>query len=900
MKELWRRLEWFFRRSQFEAELEEEIRHHQSLLGDPRRFGNATLIKEDSRLMWMGRLPGEILQDLRYGLRAMVKNKLFTTMAVLSLALGIGANTAIFSFMDAVLMRRLPVNDPGRLTILNWSSRDHTPVVHGVNGSMFGDDARGRVSPNFPYPAWLALREGTKSFQDLFAYARAYRLNAIANGQAEVLDGEYVSGDYFAALGVTPARGRLIAEDDDKPGAPPVVTISYDYWQSHFAARPDIAGTQMRVNNLPFTIIGVSAPGFSGVDAGRNARVVLPLHIMPLLAPKPDEEFRHRFLDRNFYWLEMMGRLRPGVSMAQAETEIQGVFNRYVESTVGNEKELKGAKPRIWLEAGAGGLDTLQRRYSKPLFVLMTMVGLILAIACANVANLMLSRAAARRREIAVRMSLGAARWRLVRQLLTESLALSLSGGIIGVGVAYAGIRGISWLITDPLDGFLLQPALNWSVLLFTFGLAVLTGIVFGLAPALQATKIAVTPGLKEVRASANGRGRGIGLGSALIVSQVAMSLVLAIAAGLFVRTLTSLNAVELGFNRENVLVFSVDGKHAGYKDQALVNVYADMRRRFRRIPGVRSVGMSGYLLVSYHWNDEPLTIPGRASKEGPEKLSTALMSVDAGFLPTMQIPIVLGRGLDERDMESPRVAVVNELFAKKYFPGVSPIGQRIGISDHAVADIEIVGVAKTTLYNNLKEQTPELAYVPYTQDLGDLWGVSFELRTAGDPLALGGTVRRIVHDVSSAIPVTDLSTQAAVIDNTISQQRTFADLCSGFAILALLIACVGLYGTMAYAVERRTSEIGIRMALGAKRGRIVWMVLRQVCVLMAVGLAIGWGTAWETGHFVASFLYGVKPNDALVMAGSAGALVAAAIAAGFGPAWRASRIAPMTALRHE
>jgi len=900
MSELWRRLQWLFRRRRFEAELEEELSHHLSLSGDPRRFGNTTLIKEDSRLIWAGRLTEQFFQDTRYGLRAMAKNRLFTAMAVVSLALGIGANTAIYSFMDAVLVRRLPVSHPEQLVVLNWSRRAKTPVIHSINGTMWRDDARGSSSPNFPFAAWQELRGEHGVLQSLFAYARADKVNLISAGQAELASCLRVSGNFYSGLGVIPAAGRLISEQDDRPGAPMVVVLSFDYWQSRFAGRPEIVGSNVTIDNLPFTVIGVSAPGFSGIDGGRAAAISIPLRTVPLFAPKPDDDARDRFLDSHFYWLEMMGRLRPGVTMSQAESTLGGMFRRFAEASATTDRERKGDKPQLWLEEGASGLDTLRREYSKPLFLLMAMVGLILAIACANVANLMLARSTARRREIAVRLSLGAYRARIVRQLLTESAMLSVAGGGLGLLVAFAGVRGISWLISDPLGDLVLSPSLNWPVLAFTFALSVVTGLVFGLAPALQSTRIDVTPALKEARASApTSRSRGFGLGNSLIVAQVAMSLVLAVAAGLFVRTLSRLNAVELGFNRENLLVFSLNARPAGYQQQRLAAFYENLLSRFRSVPGVRSASLSDFLLVSQHWNDENLTIPGYTAP-GDGKPNSALLSVAPDFLKTMQIPIVLGRGFGPHDIASPRVAIVSEAFSKKFFPGANPVCRRIGIGSHSPADIEIVGVAKDAHYNSLREELPTVAYVPYTQFLEDFGQVSFEIRAAGDPLSLAATVRTIVHDASPAVPLDGLTTQAAVIDNTISQQRTFADLCTGFAALALLIACVGLYGTMAYTVARRTGEIGIRIALGAKRAGIIWMVLRQVCLLAGAGLAIGLVIAWQSSHVVQSFLYGVKPNDAYVMAGAALALAVAAVAAGFAPAWRASRIDPMAALRHE
>jgi macrolide transport system ATP-binding/permease protein len=504
-----------------------------------------------------------------------------------------------------------------------------------------------------------------------------------------------------------------------------------------------------------------------------------------------------------------------------------------------------------------------------------------------------------------VRLSLGAGRFRVVRQLLTESVILSVAGGALGVLVAAWGIRSITWLLANGRDKFELHAGLNWPVLGFTFTLAVVCGLLFGLAPALQGTRVDLTPALKETRASApRGRRRAgirIGLSHVLVVSQIALSLLLVVAAGLFVHTLSNLRSIQLGFNRENVLLFNLNARPAGYKGAPLARFYSNLRDRFRNIPGVRNVTFSRYPLAAGYWNDSSLRIPGMPKTAG-QKLSTATVEADQFFLTTMQIPILLGRDIQPRDLESGRVAVVNEKFAKKYFTGENPLGRRIGIGDEkSPSDIEIVGVARNSLYNSIKEtDTPPVAYVPFTQDLDGLGGVVFELRAAGDPLALAGTVRQIVRQASPTVPMSDVTTQSRTIDQTISQERTFAGLCGCFAILALLIACVGLYGSVAYSVARRTGEIGIRMALGAEGRRIVWMVLREVVTLAAAGLVIGLAAAYSLTRFVASFLFGMKPHDPLALSLSVLVLVGAAILAGYAPARRASRIDPMAALRHE
>ena len=888
------------------------MRHHLAMktaaAGDAetahRTFGNVTLFKEESRAMWTWTFWEQFAQDLRYGLRMMAANPLFTAMAVLSLALGIGANTAIYSFMDGIMMRALPVRHPEQLVLLHWQAKDRPPVIHGMSGTQHKDELHGINSPNFPLATFDLFRADNDTFTNLFAYAWGGSPNTVVAGQAEVLDAELVSGGFFSGLGVNPAAGRLIVEDDDRFGARPVAVISYAWWQRRFGASPSAVGQSILVNGTPFVIAGVAPPDFFGVDPGYAPELMLPLHAGPLLAPSPDK-YQKKYFDKNNYWVEMMGRLRPGVTMGQGQTRLAGQFHEFVLSTAANAKE-KVDMPALWLEEGGSGIDSLRRHYSKPVFVLMAMVSLILVIACANIANLLLARATARRREMAVRLSLGAGRGRVVRQLLTESVLLSVMGGVLGIAVAAWGIRSITWLIGNGREGFTLHATLNWSVLGFTFALAVACGLLFGLAPALQGTRVDLTPALKETRASApRGRlrraGIRIGLSHALVVAQIAISLLLVVAAGLFVRTLSNLYSVSAGFNRENVLLFSLNARQAGYQGAALARFYGSLGDRFRTIPGVRSTSFSNYPLLSGYWNDTNLTIPGMA-QSADKKPSTCVLTVDRGFLSTMQIPILLGRDIAERDLNSPQVAVVNEAFVKKFFAGENPIGRRIGIGrDDNTADIEIIGVAKTALYNSIKEDdTPAVAYVPYTQNPDGLRQIVFELRTAGDPLALVDTVRQIVHQAGPLVPVSDVNTQSHVIDQSISQERTFAGLCACFAALALLIACIGLYGSVAYAVARRTGEIGIRMALGAESGRIVWMVLREVVALAVVGLGIGLAVAYSLGKFVASFLFGMKPHDPLALSVAAVVLAAAAILAGYAPARRASRVDPVAALRHE
>jgi macrolide transport system ATP-binding/permease protein len=549
-----------WRRKRREADLDDEIAYDLALDAERRilsgvtrqeaewasrrDFGNVLLLKEGIREMWGWTSMQRLGQDLRYGWRTLRKNPLFTTMAVVSLAMGIGANTAIFSFMDAILMRALPVQRPGELLILNWHTKDFPRVVHRLSGSWYNDPHTGWSSGHYPFPAFELLRANNTVLSTVFAFADAGSLNLSLRGQADLVGGQFVSGSFFGGLGVRPAAGRLINDDDDRSGATPVVVISCNYWRRSFAASADAIGQSILLNSTPFTIAGVSAPEFFGVDPAGWPDLFIPLHAAPLFTEDPQDDAKRRFFDRNYYWAEIMGRLRPGTSLRQAQIELAAQFQRYVTSTASTGEE-KVDPPALVLAEGGPGVDSLRRQYSKPLYVLMTMVGLILAIACANIGNLLLARATARRREIAVRLSLGAGRLRVIRQLLTESVLLAFLGGLLGVWVAALGIRFLTWLLANGRNSFALHANLNWQVLGFTFALALITGILFGLVPAIQATKVDVTPALKEIRASTP-RSR-LRLNNLLVICQIALSLLLIIGAGLFVRTLASLHSVELG-----------------------------------------------------------------------------------------------------------------------------------------------------------------------------------------------------------------------------------------------------------------------------------------------------------------------------------------------------------------
>jgi len=918
MPALFQKLRWWLHRRRREDELREELQFHLAEEAEQRQaeglsegaaryaarldLGNPAVVKEDARALWSWVLVEQLAQDIRYGLRGMSKNRMFTALAALSLALGIGANTAIYSFMDAILLRALPVSDPASLIVVKWRSRPiqnisgaREFVLHSIDGSTY-DDASGVTAAIFPFPAFEHLHEASAPvLSSLFAYKQAGRLNVSVNGEAELAPGEYVSGEFFRGLAVLPAAGRMLDVDDDRAGAAPVAVLSLGYSQRRFGDAATAVGQPMLVNNVTFTVVGVAPPEFFGVDPGAAPQVYLPMRSSTLIQPDP-----MRFVDQNYYWVEMMGRLKPGVDLTQAQAALAGPFAQWVVSTAANDAE-RANLPALRLEEGGGGLDSLRRQYSKPLYVLLAMVGLILAIACANTANLLLARAAARSREMAVRLSLGAGRWRVVRQLLTESVLLATVGAALGILIAVAGIGALTRLLANGQQGFTLHAELNWHVLVVTVALSLVCALLFGLAPALRATRPALMPTLRDRSVSEPGwrllaAVPRVSLTQALVVAQIAASLVLLVAAGLFVRTLSNLHAISLGFNRDNVLLFDVNAPQAGYPKERVADFYTDLRRHLNELPGVRSVTVSHASLIRAG-RSYPVRIDGQPTE------GTRMLWTGPRFFTTMQIPIVRGREIAESDhLGTLPVVVVSELFARTNFGESDPLGRHLEVQIGRVPLVmEIVGVAAEARYGGIKRDIPPVVYVPYAQlQSTQLAQMTYAVRTEAASLRYVEMIRQIVREADRRVPVTNVRTQAGEIDQTINQEIVFARLCSTFAFLALTIACVGLYATMAYAVARRTSEIGLRMALGAGRHTVIWMVLREVCILAVVGLAIAVPTALSASRFVESFLFDMKPNDPRVLALAVAILLAATLVAGYGPARRASRVDPMVALRYE
>jgi predicted permease len=905
-----RKLTWLFQRRRREADLEAELAFHleeeaaeaqtaglapaEARLAARRDLGNVTATAERTRAAWSWRWLEELAQDLRYAARAMAAAPAFTALAMLSLALGIGANTAIFSFMDAILLRSLPVADPQSLVILR--THMHAAEFHGSDrhdGAYF--DSTGFKYPIFAYPVFDLFRQDDRFFSTVFAYQGAGTLDVAVHGHAELATGEYVTGDYFHGLGVPAAAGRLIAPDDDRSGAPPAVVVTSSFAQARLGGTAAAPGQSIRVNNLPFTVIGVAPPEFFGADPEASPALYFPLHANLIVdSANPARPPSKRYADPNFEWLNIMARLRPGVTAPAAEAVLRPVFYNWLIAN--NTKRNRANLPVLLVEAGAQGLDSLRHRFSRPLYLLMTLVALVLALACANIANLLLARSAARRREIAVRLSIGAGRLRLVRQLLTESVLLALAGGAAGVAVAIWSVRFITLLLSDGRSDFTLRADLNWHVLAAAVALSLLTGLVFGLAPALQATQVDLTAGLKHSR-TGEPRSRSlfrVGLGRVLVVSQIAIALLILVAAGLFVRTLSNLESINLGFNRQDILIFSLNARRAGHEPAEIVPFYERLRDQFAAIPGVRAAALSDTALFGMGFS-------GTMAGDGTEPLhSTGIVSVGRDFFLVTQVPILLGRPLDAHDRAG--VAVVDERFARAVFGSANPIGRTVHLPlEQGKPAVEVVGVAGDIRYGRLKGEPEPVLYLPFAQPVfGPVNEAVFQLRTAGNPLNYVRAIRAIVRQADPNLPLADVKTQSALFDETISQEITFARLSTALALLAVVIAAVGLYGTVSYNVARRTSEIGIRMALGAQRRLVVWNVIREVLWMAVAGIAVSLPVAYLSSKLVESFLYGLKRNDPAALSLAAGLLLCAALLAGFIPARRASRIDPATALRHE
>jgi len=835
-----------------------------------------------------------LLKDIRYGLRGWLKRPAFTIVALVILALGIGANTAIFTLINAVLLKPLPVPRPEELVLFDDSTGEGTSISDG-------DPSAGQVH-RFSYSGYLYFRDHDQSFQQLSAFrsgeSRLSVRKADAQGgdTAERASGHLVSGNYFAVMGVNAARGRVLTNEDDSPSAAPAAVISDDYWSQKLNHDTQAVGQSVVLNGTAFTIVGIMPPGFFGERVRRSPDFWLPLAFQPQI------ELRKSFLDdKTAYWLKLIGRLKPGVQMGQAQAAANAELRQFIADQVGanlkDDVRNAIANSYVLLTPGARGVSGLRTFYSQALRMLMVIVALVLLIACANVGNLFLSRAATRQAEMSLRQALGASRARLMRQLLTESLLLAIIGGVAGVLLAQWGVSILVTRVaaTSPLD---VKPDL--SVLLFSIGVSLASGILFGLAPALRATRTDLTSALKEK--STRGRRGRFNLGSVLVVAQVAVSLILLVGAGLFARSLIKLQQEELGFNRENVLLASIDSRLAGYKPAELNGLYRQLYDRLSALPNVRSVTMASFSPMSGSNSSSSLLIRGYTPRPG-ENMVVSDVQVGPRFGETLGVPLLLGREIGLQDTPaSTKVAVVNQAFAAAYFPGQNPIGRRMTFDeDSDKDDVEIVGVIGDAKYKGVSQKVDRAVYRPILQVSDQqTYDNVLELRTVGDPLDLAGEVRAAIAQVDVKLPILNLTSLRLQTDDSLRQERLLTQLVSFFGLLGLVLSCVGLYGIMAQAVVRRTNEIGIRMALGAKRGNIIWMVLKESLLLVSAGLVIGVPASWGAAHLISSQLFGLAPGDPATLATSVVLLTLVAALAGYLPARKASRVNPLVALRYE
>jgi predicted permease len=883
------RLDW---RQEWEAEL----RHRELLLADWDNLNWRTkldLLQRslgafwDALLLQPARLEDEMFQDLRYGVRMLLKSKAFTIVAALSLGLGIGANTALFSVVDAVMLKSLPVRAPEQLVLLRWLGGEG--VVRGFRGSTEKDSATGLdTSTSISYPAFERFRDQSQTLDTVFSFAALGQVTVNIDGVAEAASVQSVSGNYFDGLGVSPFVGRMFSNEDEKAGAEPAAVISHRYWQRRFDGDLATIGKVIHVGSSAYTIVGVTPPAFFGtLDVGSAPSITVPMGMHSQLSTTYAQYQR----SGTNWWIHIMGRLKQGVSVDQAQTELTAILHRHIQE-LPTTPGVQMIAPQIRLESGQQGLTEMRRSFSDEFEILMVIVGLVLLIACVNLANLQLARSAARIKELAVRVSVGASRLRLIRQLLTESALLAVLGGGLGLLFAAWAKDALLALLTANWNERAIDASLDLRVLGFTAVTSILTGILFGLAPALRATRIELTPMLKEnPGSSGSSRSR---LSKALVVTQVALSLVLLAGAGLFVRTLRNLNQIDAGFNRDNLLMFRVATR---YEASQRANLYQQITERIAALPGVRAVSSSLYPLLAGSYSSKAVTLPGTTAVDEPQKVRVAWVA--PGFLAAMEIPLLLGREFVTQDnQQAPNVVVVNQAFVHSFFADQSPLGQRLKADER---ELQIVGVARDAKYGGIREAIVPVIYLPYLQNRPALPAeINFAVRTVGDPVAATPAIRQVVQEIEPSLPMFDVRTQSDVIARSFAQQRLFAMLSSFFGLLSLALVSIGLFGVMSYTVARRTHEIGIRMALGAQPRDMLTLIIRQGMTLVLGGVAIGLAGALALSRSIDSWLYNVSVTDPTTFAAISLLLVSVAFVGCYLPAYRAAKVDPLTALRHE
>ena len=911
-----RRLRLVASREQFSRDLEDEMVFHrdqterdliaeglpprEAHLAAARQFGNAAHLRDRSRAAWGWQPLEHLLQDVSFGLRTMLRRSpILTLVAVLSLALGIGANTAIFSLLDAILLRNLPVAAPQQLVLFGkglWV------------GSM--DGMPNKSWQLFSYPWYREFAQKPDVFSGVTAI-NSIELGthgSFAAGPRQLVRADLVSGSFFSVLGVHAMLGRTLDENDDRaPGAGPVAVASYAWWTRQ-GRDPAVIGKTIRIENTNYTVIGVAQPGFFGVTVGESPDFWIPLSMEKEISPG-----WNGLEDKDFQSLYLIARLKPGITVAQAGASTNALFRQIIRgdylSANPTPKELEDLHhARIDLTPAARGLSQLRLEMSLPLEILMTVVALVLLIACANIANLLLARGAARAREIAVRMALGASRARIVTQLFTESALLAIAGAVLGVALAWRAGDLLLRLASGQSGPVPVDATPDLRVLLFTLFITLATVLLFGVAPALRATRPGLAPSLKEGRGIASASARS-SLGRGLIVAQIALSLVLLAGAGLFLRSLLKISSVDTGFDRRNVLTFFLDEYTAGLPQDARLNqLQQAIEDRVQTLPGIRAASFSMFTFNQGEWSDD-LTVEG--IPRTPQNSQDVLYNVvGTQYFDTFGLPLAAGRVFNAQDREhAPAVAIVNETLARRFFPNGSALGHRFGLGNdpaHA-ADYEIVGIVKDAKYVSLSERPHMAAYFPWQQHIQ--YFSNFSVRYSGDPGTITEEVRKAITQINPGVIVSNVASLGEQVDASIGNQHLIAQLSATFSLLATFLVCIGIYGLMSYSVARRTSEIGVRMALGAGRAAVQWMVMREILALAAVGLALGIPVALlganlvaklEDPHLLSRILFGVGPDDPLALAAAVLLMLAVAALAGYLPARRASRIDPMVALRDE
>jgi predicted permease len=911
-------LKWVVKRQRLESDLEAEVRFHlDSYAGELVRSGvpaaeavrrariefggiesHKDAIRASVGLRWWDDLWG----DLQYGARILWKSPGFTSIAVVSLALAIGANTSIFTLANQLLYAQLGVPHPEQLRLLTIIASEHS-VVHSSWGSVSPAAGGGTRFASFTYPIYQQLRKESHVLDDIFAFKENIQANATIDGAAQAVRLELVSGNLYEQMGVRPVLGRpILPSDDQAPGTGAVATISEGLWERAFGKSPDAVGKVITVNMTPVTVIGVNPRAFTGaMSVQSSADIFMPLSMIPVV--KGELGTSGPLLSSSeIWWVQLMARQKPGVPVEQARAALNVAFSAAIHATMTVAKN--DTIPRLDLEDGSRGLNFYGKHFARPVYVLLAVVGFVLLIACANIANLMLARSSARQREMSVRLALGAGRGRIMRQVLTESLMLAAIGGAVGLFLGYLSRTALPKLLLNAWEREGMKVPFDWKVFSFTAGVTLATGVLFGIAPAWNATRAEIGTAIKDGGKASTKKRKGWS-GRTLVAFQVALSTMLVFGASLFVRTLINLDAVDVGFRADNLVLFDLNPPNKQYPAPKDIALHARVEQALRDVPGVEGVTLTDIPLLANSVSESDFSVEGAPKTNEPHGEGSGAMQSTVGqdYLSVMGIPIVAGRNFRAQDVEAPqRFSIVNQALARKYFPKQNPIGRRFTMDDSNTKNrswLEIVGVAADTRYANLQQETPPLHFDLYRQSK-DIGGATYVVRTRLKPDAIVPSLRAVVQDIDRDLPLLGVRTQRQQINGTISQERVFASLTATFGILALALACVGIYGIMAYAVSQRTNEIGIRLALGAERGQVQGMVLKEAGRLAAVGVVVGIAVALGLGQLVKSMLYGLRPSDPASLVGAAVVLLGVALLAGWVPAMRASRVEPMEALRHE